>query len=95
MQFALAGADTIVISGRSVGALDETKSIIQSTAPSCTVLPIATDIVNETSVQRLFDSLHRTPDVLVNNTGSLQSQDYIVDSDPSKWWADWVRFGLP
>lgn len=91
MQYALAGADTVVISGRSAGLLEETKSIIQKNAPNCTVLPVPTDVIDEASVQKLFDSLPRTPDILINNAGSSQSQTSIADSDSSIWWSDWVN----
>jgi len=90
LQFALAGANTVIISGRNTAPLEKAKSLIQAAAPSCTVLPISGDAIDEVSVQQLFDSLPRTPDVLINNAGVSLSQKSIVDSDASLWWSDWV-----
>lgn len=90
MQFALAGADIIVICGRSSSSLEDTKSEIQAAAPHCMVLPIPTDITDEASVQSLFDGVPRTPDILINNAGTSSSQESIVDSEPDDWWSDWV-----
>lgn len=95
MQFALAGANTIVICGRSSSPLEETKSEIKATIPTCTVLPVTTDVIDEASVQSLFDGLPRTPDVLINNAGTSSSQKSIVDSDPGAWWSDWVSLDHP
>lgn len=91
MQFALAGASTIIISGRSATPLDETKSAVEAAAPSCTIMPISADVIDKTSVQKLFDRLPRTPDVLVNNAGVSTSQSSIIDSNIDLWWSDWVR----
>lgn len=91
MQFALAGASTVIISGRSATALDETKSVVQAAVPSCTILPMSVDVIDKTSVQQLFDHLPYTPDVLVNNAGVSMSQSSIVDSSIDLWWSDWVR----
>lgn len=90
MQFALAGASTIIISGRSPSPLDETRSVVQAAAPGCTVLPITADVIDQTSVQQLFDRLPCTPDVLINNAGVSMSQSSIVDSSIDLWWSDWV-----
>lgn len=91
MQFALAGASTIIVSGRSASSLDETKSEVQAAAPSCTILPITADVIDNTSVQQLFDRLPCIPDVLINNAGVSMSQSSIVDSSIDLWWSDWVR----
>lgn len=53
---------------------------------------MSVDVVDEASVQKLFDGLPSTPDVLVNNSGVSLSQRSIVDSDVSTWWADWVSW---
>lgn len=90
MQFALAGAGTIVICDRSSGPLEDTKSEIKAVAPTCTVLSVSTDVKDEASVQSLFDEMPQTPDVLINNAGVSSSQKSIVDSDPGAWWSDWV-----
>ena len=89
-QFAQAGADTIIITGRNSAPLDETKSSIEASYPGCTVLPVPTDVIDETSVQRLFNELPRAPDVLVNNAGVSLSPKSIVESDIRSWWQDWV-----
>lgn len=91
MQFALAGASTIIITGRNITPLEETKTIVQAATPSCTILPISADAIDETSVQKLFDRLPGTPDVLINNAGVSMSRTSIVDSSIDLWWSDWVR----
>ncbi|KAI9849923.1 MAG: hypothetical protein M1837_000137 [Sclerophora amabilis] len=88
-QFAHAGAKIVIISGRSSAPLEETKSIIETAAPGCTVLPVSVDVVDKSSVQSLFDNLPNTPDVLVNNAGVSLSQNTIVDSNINVWWSDW------
>ncbi|MCJ1267189.1 hypothetical protein MMC22_007074 [Lobaria immixta] len=89
MQFALAGASTVIISGRSATPLDETKSAVETAAPGCTIMAIAADVIDKTSVQKLFDRLPRNPDVLVNNAGVSTSQSSIIDSNIDLWWSDW------
>lgn len=94
LQFALAGASTVIISGRNVAPLEDTKSAVEAAAPACQVVPIAADVIDKTSVQQLFDRLPRTPDVLVNNAGVSLCQASIVDSDIDLWWSDWVSASL-
>lgn len=91
LQFALASADAVIITARGLPSLKDTKASVQAAAPHCDVISVAADITDPASVQRLFSSLSRTPDVLVNNAGVSLSQDSIVNSDTDKWWADWVR----
>ncbi|KAL2044706.1 hypothetical protein N7G274_002480 [Stereocaulon virgatum] len=89
LQFALASADAVIITARGLPSLKDTKASVQAAAPHCDIISVAADITDPASVQRLFDSLPRTPDVLVNNAGVSLSQDSIVNSDTDKWWADW------
>ena len=91
LQFALAGADAVIISARGLPSLEDAKTSVQAAAPNCAVTSVAADVTDPASVYRLFDNLPRTPDVLVNNAGVYLSQDSIVNSDIEKWWADWVR----
>lgn len=90
MQFALAGANTVIISGRNAAPLEETKSAVQTVAPTCTILPILADVTDKASVQQIFDRLPQTPDVLINNAGVSMAPSSIVDSDIDLWWSDWV-----
>lgn len=90
MQFALAGASVIIISGRKASPLEETKSAVHTVVPSCTILPICADVTDRASVQQLFERLPQTPDVLINNAGVSLSQSSIADSDIDLWWSDWV-----
>ena len=91
IQFALAGADAVIISARGLPSLEDAKASVQAAAPNCAVTSVTADVTDPASVHRLFDNLPRTPDVLVNNAGVYLSQDSIVNSDIEKWWADWVR----
>lgn len=89
VQFALAGADEVIISARGLPSLEDARTSVRAAAPNCAVTSVEADVTDPASVQRLFDNLSRTPDVLVNNAGVSLSQDSIVNSDIEKWWADW------
>ena len=73
LQFAFAGADTVIMSARGP-LLEEAKSSLQAAVPSCAVTSVAADVTDPVSVQSLFDSLPRTHGVLVNNAGVSLSQ---------------------
>ncbi|MCJ1440960.1 MAG: hypothetical protein MMC23_001446 [Stictis urceolatum] len=87
ISFAKAGASTLILAARRQTSLEETKASILALAPTCTVLVFPTDISDESSVGKLFSSLPRTPNVVVNNAGTFHAST-ILDSDTSKWWAD-------
>ena len=89
-HFASAGAQEVIISGRNLSPLEETKSSIEATAPTCAVTAITVDVTDEASVNQLFAGLARTPDILVNNAATALSASSIANSDPSTWWANWV-----
>ena len=89
--FALAGADNVVISARSKGALDETKKEIETLAPNTKVLAIPADLSSTAAVDELYATLKKegiTADVLVNNAGIMTPFTKIIDSDPAVWWGE-------
>ena len=94
MHFALAGAATVIITGRGIGALEEAKSAMRAVAPDCTIRPFSVDVVDGASVQALFEGLPSVPDILINNAGAARSQQHITESDIEDWWSDYVGISL-
>jgi NAD(P)-dependent dehydrogenase (short-subunit alcohol dehydrogenase family) len=87
----LAGAETIIICGRRMDPLLETKSAIIKDCHDCAVQTITVDVTEEASVQSLFEEILELPDVLINNAG-LATFQTVVDSDTESWWKDYVFF---
>ena len=90
MNFALAGAKTIIVSGRTESTLHDAKTEIEAAAPNTKGQPVSMDVSVEASVEALFDGLDGPPDILVNNAAALAGNGRIVDTDPTTWWHDWV-----
>ncbi|KAF2270131.1 NAD(P)-binding protein [Lojkania enalia] len=90
IEFALAGATKITITGRDQQALDTTKTLVESQSPGCTITTISADVTNPTSVSSIFAALPPgpPPDILINNAG-VNADSKIADSDPDIWWRDW------
>ncbi|SPO02050.1 related to oxidoreductase, short chain dehydrogenase/reductase family [Cephalotrichum gorgonifer] len=90
VQFALAGATNITITGRDQRALGRAKSGIEAESPHCMVTTVEADVTSEDSVSSIFAGLAPgpPPDVLVNNAG-VNGDFRIIDSDPQQWWYDW------
>lgn len=44
------------------------------------------DVTSKKDVQRLFDTLKSTPDILINNAGFLASPSNFVDADLDEYW---------
>jgi NAD(P)-dependent dehydrogenase (short-subunit alcohol dehydrogenase family) len=87
--FALAGADAVIICGRTVTALEEARFAIQTAVPSCKVSWTHADVTSPESVENLFRGIpFKYLDILVNNAGAAASQEEIRDSDVIDWWSD-------
>jgi len=95
LAFAKADAARIVIASRSAEKL-EAKLLKINFNVDVLVVPVNTtfeDSVNhlEETVKSKFEILN----VLVNGAGLWSSTETIGESEPKKWWADFVRYLRP
>jgi NAD(P)-dependent dehydrogenase (short-subunit alcohol dehydrogenase family) len=91
MSFALAGAETVVISARSQSQLETTKKEIEAAAAHTKVIAIPADLSSPAAVDGLFTTLKKErvqADLLVNNAGVMSPFKSIENSDPMAWWAE-------
>ncbi|OJJ42638.1 hypothetical protein ASPZODRAFT_76276 [Penicilliopsis zonata CBS 506.65] len=88
--FARAGADAIILLGRSVSDLAETAALVTQINPRTKVFTASTDVTDAAVVDRVFQEIvtrFGVPHVLINNAGTLESLNSIIDSDVDNWWA--------
>jgi NAD(P)-dependent dehydrogenase (short-subunit alcohol dehydrogenase family) len=85
--FAKAGAARIAILGRRQQPLLDTKTVIESEYPSCQVLAIPTDVVNNVQVKDAFAQAAGDGkiNVLVSNAAVLGVQGNIATLSVEKW----------
>jgi NAD(P)-dependent dehydrogenase (short-subunit alcohol dehydrogenase family) len=57
LTFAKAGAKVVVLAARSTHELDEVEAAVGKAAPSTKVVKVTTDVTDEESVKRLFESV--------------------------------------
>jgi NAD(P)-dependent dehydrogenase (short-subunit alcohol dehydrogenase family) len=57
LTFAKAGAKVVVLAARSIHELDEVEAAVGKAAPSTKVVKVTTDVSDEESVKRLFESV--------------------------------------
>jgi len=88
LHFALAGAGTVIISGRTASTLQQTQKLIEGKAPGCKVVVAVCDVSKDDEVAKLFSTFTAAPDVLINNAGKYHRAN-IADSDPLVWWSEW------
>lgn len=89
MAFATAGASKIAILGRTESSLQLTKKAIVEEHPVCDVLTIATDLVDTAAVTTAFQKIRSTLgsiNVLVNNSGYINTLSLIADAVIEDWW---------
>jgi len=89
LQFGLAGATQITITGREQTALAAAKAEVETQSPGVSVTTVTADVSTEDAVSSIFASLPAgpPPDILVNNAG-VNADFHISDSDPTTWWRD-------
>jgi short-subunit dehydrogenase len=85
----------VTLVARSQSSILATKLSIQEVAPICILHIFTAEISNQESVGELFDFLKSEdgpglPDVLINNAGSAEEINNIVNTDIEKWWFDSV-----
>ena len=84
--FAVAGASTIAITGRTEKSLLSTKKEIESSHPTSKVLTLVADITDHNAIEAAFSTVGKV-DILINNAGYQSDVLNIADSDLSDWWA--------
>ncbi|KAF4332367.1 short-chain dehydrogenase [Fusarium beomiforme] len=77
-------ASEITLVGRTESKLKATAESFSLSGTKVTY--IVTDISSEEDVQRLFVSLDKSPDFLINNAGYLPNPSLFVDGDLQEWW---------
>jgi NAD(P)-dependent dehydrogenase (short-subunit alcohol dehydrogenase family) len=91
--WAIAGAKSIVITGRKADVLHAVKEQLEKANDSKTIIiVVAADVTKEEDMERLWEQANKQVgriDVLINNAGSL-TQARIGANEPSKWWQDFV-----
>lgn len=88
-SFAIAGASALILAARRQAPLEETKRIINDSAPNCKVSVFGgVDISNYESVQNMIDALKEPPDVVVSNAAVSMATATVVESDPSTWFKE-------
>ncbi|KAF2872422.1 hypothetical protein BDV95DRAFT_569698 [Massariosphaeria phaeospora] len=88
--WAIAGAASIVITGRKVEALNEVAASVIATSPGTKVLVCPADLTDEQSVQELWETVRAkigAVDVLINDAGSMNYAT-IGEIEPLQWWND-------
>ncbi|KAK4553724.1 Glycoside hydrolase 2 (Mannanase, beta-galactosidase) [Recurvomyces mirabilis] len=85
--FAVAGASRVILVGRRLEPLQETKGLIAKAAPECAVVVADNkDISDQQAIEELFESLKPdVPDVVVSNAATNESA-LIAESDTESWW---------
>ncbi|KAM7213854.1 putative short chain dehydrogenase reductase protein [Rhypophila decipiens] len=86
IHFARAGATKVVLAGRTVKDLEETKATIEAEYPKCRVLCVPTDITDREQVANLIQKAGKL-DILINNAGSTGHIAPLVETDFDRWWS--------
>lgn len=82
--YALAGATTIHVIGRTIQTLEETKSLIESKYPKAQVAAHVADISDRDATIKAAKAIGNW-NVLVGNAGYLPTAKPITE-DPDDWW---------
>jgi len=84
-SFAVAGAPTIAISGRTEKTLLAAKTVIEASFPPTKVLTFVADSTDENAVNAAFQAVGHV-DILVNNAGFMAELVPVSASEPANWW---------
>lgn len=99
LAFARAGCDRIAILARSVEGInavaertrEAAKAADRDATPNVVALPV--DVTAEdqvrTAVEKVTASFGGTLDILVNNSGVLEENHLVAESDADNWWNAW------
>lgn len=83
--FADAGAARLILLGRTLSTLEETKRLISERGAKTEVHVYAVDILDAAEVKKIAAETGSW-DVLVGNAGYLSTPKSMLDSDPADWW---------
>jgi NADP-dependent 3-hydroxy acid dehydrogenase YdfG len=83
--FALAGATSIHILGRTESTLAETKEIVEKDVPGVSVSLHTADVVDEIAVRKAASEVGSW-DILISNAGYLPAKNPIQEADLNDWW---------
>lgn len=91
-SFARAGASFISITGRTLSALQSTKSSIEADFPNTTVLVRAGDVSDEAVMDAAFSDLSQANggngvDICIHNAAYLVNLNTIAESNTADWWS--------
>ena len=98
VTFARAGCSSIAISSRTQGGLDGISEEIINAAlgvslPKPKVIPVLLDLTSEASVQAAVhdvkEGVEGKLDFLINNASTLETHNFVQESDPIDWWQTW------
>jgi NAD(P)-dependent dehydrogenase (short-subunit alcohol dehydrogenase family) len=97
MEWAKAGASTIVITGRAENLLLEVSKELQSVSAAIKIVAVRGEATSEEGVKLLWDKVKKDVgiiDVLICNAGVATENGLghppIGTLDPSVWWGDLV-----
>ncbi|RFU76496.1 short-chain dehydrogenase [Trichoderma arundinaceum] len=89
-SFAARRSANIIIVGRNETRIKTTAAKLAAEFPATQFTPIAADISSRDDVNRLFNSLEVSPDVLVNNAGYMPAPEKFQDADLDEWWSGYT-----
>ena len=87
--FAQAHASKIGIIGRTASTLEETKRSVEQEHKDVQVIPIVSDITDESSIKKAFETFHKKAgevDILVHNAAYMPDLVALKDADSADWW---------
>lgn len=87
--FAIAGAKTIVITGRRENALNDAAKEIKATNSNTSVVTIIADVASKAAVDALWTKIASEVgkiDVLVNNAGVSADRVVLGGGHVEEWW---------
>lgn len=86
--FALAGAATIAILGRTATKLEETKQAVEKTNGDVKITTHVVDVVDTDAAKHAAAGIGAW-DVIVSCAGYLPEMVPVVDADVNEWWRGW------
>jgi NAD(P)-dependent dehydrogenase (short-subunit alcohol dehydrogenase family) len=85
-SFAIAGAKSVLISGRTEGTLKATAEELGKEYPKVKFSFLTVDLEAPKTIATFFNSLTESPDILINNAGFLSKPAAFMDADMDEWW---------
>jgi short-subunit dehydrogenase len=89
-SYARASASTIYLVSRTLSRLESTTSDLSAKYPKTKFIPLATDIADTASVEKLFSTIPNKIDILINNAGYLSAPANILTADLADYWTSFT-----